>query len=214
MRDVAAAADGGDVSALAVGIGTLNAAEMAQTSESILTTLLMALAAVTVLLTLVYRALTGSATLGALTAVPIALVTALVVGGMWLLSVPLTLLTSLMLSLIIGLGIDYNIHVSDRFAQELDRGLEPVEALRRTVQGTGGALLGSVLTSGAAFATLLLHPSVVFRSFGQIVVLALALSFVVSVLVLPSFLLLWARWQSRGTPDREQEPHTAPSSPD
>ena len=112
------------------------------------------------------------------------------------------------------LGIDYNIHISDRFAQELDRGPEPVEALKTAVRGTGGALLGSVLTSSAAFATLLLHPSVVFRSFGLIVVLALVLSFVVSVLILPSFLLVWARWGSRGTSDEEPSVCGTPSSPD
>ena len=117
----------------------------------------------------------------------------LVFGGMYLLSVPLTFITAFLVSITIGLGIDYNIHISDRYAQELDSGLSPVDALYTTVRGTGGALLGSALTSCAAFATLLLHPSAVFRSFGAIVVLALLLSFVVSVVVLPSFLLLWAR---------------------
>jgi hypothetical protein len=32
--------------------------------------------------------------------------------------------------------------------------------------------------------------------------------------VLPSFLLLWARWQSRGAPDQEQDTRATPSSPD
>lgn len=50
-----------------------------------------------------------------------------------------------------------------------------------------GALLGSVLTSGVAFATLVSHPSAVFQLFGLTVVLALTLSVLVSVLVLPSF---------------------------
>jgi predicted RND superfamily exporter protein len=197
-----------------VDFATVSNAGLGEIADSILWTMLLAFGGVAVVLAGMYWLERRQLLLGVVTVIPIVLVVGLVFAGMYVFGVSLTFITAFLVSITIGLGIDYNIHVSDRFAQELDRGLEPVEALRRTVQGTGGALLGSVLTSGAAFATLLLHPSVVFRSFGQIVVLALALSFVVSVLVLPSFLLLWARWQSRGTPDREQEPHTAPSSPD
>jgi predicted RND superfamily exporter protein len=130
------------------------------------------------------------------TVVPIVLVTGFVFGGMYLLGVPLTFITAFLVSITIGLGIDYNIHVSDRFMQELDGGAAPVDALYTTVRGTGGALLGSALTSCATFATLLVHPSAVFQSFGAIVVLSLFLSFLVSVFVLPSFLLCWARWRA------------------
>jgi predicted RND superfamily exporter protein len=78
MRDVASAGDGDAVSTIALGSGTLTAAEMAQVSDGILRTLILALAAVGALLTLVYRLMSGSATLGAVTAVPIVVVTALV----------------------------------------------------------------------------------------------------------------------------------------
>jgi len=192
MRAVAGSVDQDEVSAIAVGAGTLLDAELSQTADSIVTTLAIALAAVGVLLTVVYRIATGSATLGVVTAVPITLVTALVVGGMHLLAVPLTLVTALLLSLVVGLGIDYNIHVSDRFAQELERGQTVTGALHTAVTGTGGALLGSTLTSVGAFSALLLHPHPQIQSFGTLVVLALSLSFVVAVFVLPSMLLTWA----------------------
>ncbi|QPV61981.1 MMPL family transporter [Halosimplex litoreum] len=196
MRAVAGSVSADGVDATAVGVGTLNEAELAQTTDSILTTLVVALAAVGLLLTLIYRFATGSATLGVVTAVPIVLVTALVVGAMYLLAIPLTLLTSLLLSLVIGLGIDYNIHVSDRFAQELERGQTVTGALRTAVTGTGGALLGSTLTSVGAFSALLLHPHPQITSFGALVVVALSLSFVVAVFVLPSLLLVWADYGS------------------
>ncbi|UPV72876.1 MMPL family transporter [Halorussus limi] len=196
MRAVAAAVDddGDALTATAVGAATVSEAESSQTADSILTTLVIALAAVFVMLMVVYRIAEGSASLGAITVVPIALVTALVVGGMYLLDVPLTLLTSLLMSLVIGLGIDYNIHISDRFAQELDAGRDAYRALREAVTGTGGALFGSTLTSTGAFSALLLSPSPQLRSFGTLVVLALSLSFVVAIFVLPSLLLLWTRY--------------------
>ncbi|WP_436923507.1 efflux RND transporter permease subunit [Halosimplex amylolyticum] len=214
MQAVAGSVDADDVSAIAVGAGTLNEAELSQTADSILTTLVIALAAVGLLLTVIYRLATGSASLGAVTVVPITLVLALVVGGMYLLDVPLTLLTALLLSLVIGLGIDYNIHVSDRFAQELERGKTVTGALRTAVTGTGGALLGSTLTSVGAFSALLLHPHPQIQSFGTLVVLALSLSFVVAVFVLPSLLLTWANHGSVDAVRRESAARDAPMAQD
>ena len=160
--------------------------------------MLLAFGGVAVVLAGLYRLERNSATLGIVTVVPIVLVVGFVFGGMYLFGISLTFVTAFLVSITIGLGIDYNIHISDRFAQELADGQPPIEALRTTVRGTGGALFGSALTSGAALATLLGHPSVVFRSFGGIVVLALVLSFVLSVLLLPSFLLPWPRWHTAG----------------
>ena len=218
MRAVAAAVggdggDGGDGDALtatAVGPATISEAESAQTADSILTTLVVALLAVFAMLMVVYRIAEGSATLGAITVVPIALVTAFVVGGMYVLDIALTLFTSLLMSLVIGLGIDYNIHVSDRFAQELSRGEDTYRALREAVTGTGGALLGSTLTSTGAFSALLLAPSPQLRSFGALVVLALSLSFVVSIFVLPSLLSVWSRYV-HSTPEETASPTGTPA---
>ncbi len=182
-----------------VGTATVQNAEMTALAEGILQTMVIALGAVLVTLAAVFRLQYDSAVLGAVTVVPVALVLGLVFGGMYLLDVPLTLLTALLVSITIGLGIDYSIHVSDRFAQELERGRDTVEALGRAVTGTGGALLGSALTSSAAVGTLILHPHPQFESFGLIVVLALSLSFLVSVFVLPSLLYLWAE-RSRPQP--------------
>ncbi len=176
-----------------VDFATVANAGLGEIADSIIWTMALAFAGVAVVLAATYRIERGSATLGIVTVVPIVLVVGAVFASMALLGLSLTFITAFLVSITIGLGIDYNIHVSDRFAHELAAGATPVEALSTTVTGTGGALLGSALTSSAAFATLLVHPSIVFQSFGFIVVVALALSFVVSVLVFPSMLLLWAR---------------------
>ena len=187
-----------------VGMATLNNAELAVLADDILETMLLALGAISVALAVVYRFERSSATLGLVTVIPIALVVGLVIGSMYLFGVPLTFVTALLMSVTIGLGIDYNIHVSDRFAQELAGGLAPIPALERAVTGTGGALLGSALTSGAAFSTLLLHPNPQITSFGSIVVLALVLAFLLSILVLPSLLYLWSI-HLRATPATDQQ---------
>ncbi|MFP4628368.1 MAG: efflux RND transporter permease subunit [Halobacteriales archaeon] len=183
----------------AVGIGTLNDAELRQIADGIVVTMGLALIGVLVVLTLVYWFVHRRALLGALTVLPIGLALGLVFGAMYLLGQPLTMLTALLVSITIGMGIDYNIHISDRFAQELAAGRDTMAALRETVTGTGGALLGSVGTSGGAFALLMLIPHPQFVSFGLIVALALAASFLLSVYVLPSLLYLYGR-HAPGTP--------------
>ncbi len=187
---------GRDLQATAVSQAAVLDSQLDVVTDGIIRVLVLALAAVFVGLVLIFRRVHDSATLGVTTVVPILMVTGLVVGGMYLLDVPLTLVTALLMSLVVGLGIDYNIHISDRFAQELDRGREPVDALRVAVTGTGGALLGSTLTSAGAFVALLLHPHPQLQSFGILVVLTLVTSFLVSVVVLPSLLVLWARHTS------------------
>ena len=186
--------NGGQRTATTAGPLVVNDAMLDEIVGGILLTMAIALAAIAVALTGVFKYMHGSATLGLVVAVPIVLVVGMVIGGMYLLDIPLTLLTALLMSMVIGLGVDYNIHIGDRFADELDAGRSPTEALDRAVTGTGGALLGSTLTSAGAFATIALVPHPQLQSFGGIVVISLVTSFVVSLLVLPSVLLLWSRY--------------------
>jgi len=190
----AARMDGDDRTATVVGSLAINVAVLDSIVGGILQTMALALAAIALTMAVAFRVMHGSATLGLVVAVPIALVLGLVIGGMYLLSIPLTLLTALLMSLVIGLGVDYNIHIGDRFADERREGKTTVEALEAAVTGTGGALLGSTLTSAGAFATIALVPDPQLQSFGSIVVIALLTAFLVSLLVLPSLLVLWERY--------------------
>lgn len=195
LVDGATAMEGnGDRTATVAGSLAVNDAILNSIIGGIVLTIAIALLTIAVALITIFRLMHGSGSLGAVVAVPIVLVVGLVIAGMFLLDIPLTLLTALLMSLVIGLGVDYNIHIGDRFADELDAGEKPVEALRAAVTGTGGALLGSTLTSAGAFATIGLVPQPVLQSFAAIVVIALVTSFAVSLIVLPSLLLLWSKY--------------------
>ena len=195
FEDGAAQMEGSsDRTATPAGSLAINAAVLDEIVGGILLTMALALAAIALTMAVVFRVMHGSATLGLVVAVPIALVLGTVIGGMYLMEIPLTLLTALLMSLVIGLGVDYNIHIGDRFADELREGKTTFEALDAAVTGTGGALLGSTLTSAGAFATLALVPQAQIVSFSSIVVIALLSSFLVSLLVLPSLLVLWDRY--------------------
>jgi predicted RND superfamily exporter protein len=195
LSDSATVMENGDErTATVAGNFAVNDAVLGEIVGGILTTMALALGAIVLTLAIVFRVMHGSATLGLVVSIPIALVLGLVIGGMYLLSIPLTLLTALLMSLVIGLGVDYNIHIGDRFADERRDGKSTFQALDAAVTGTGGALLGSTLTSAGAFATIMLVPHPQLESFGAIVVIAMTTAFVVSVLVLPSLLVLWDRY--------------------
>jgi predicted RND superfamily exporter protein len=204
--------DGGEHATTVAGSFAVSQSVLNALQSGILLTMFIALSAAVVVMAIIFRLMHGTATLGVVVAVPITLVVGLVVGGMYLLEIPLNLLTALLMSLVIGLGIDYNIHLGDRFADERREGADTYEALEKAVTGTGGALLGSTLTSVCAFAALLLIPSPGMQSFGTIVVVALSTAFVASVFVLPSILALWSRftdvsaWTSTGS---REEPTAA-----
>lgn len=197
MHDIAdEMASSSNAEVTAVGMGTITDAELQEITDGIVMTLVLAMLGILLTLAVVYRVVHRNLALGVVTVVPIILALGMVFGGMYLLGQPLTMLTAMLVAITIGLGIDYNIHISDRFAQELERGNDVPTALREAVTGTGGALLGSAVTSGGGFSLLMIIPDPQMTSFGLIVALALGVAFIMSVFVLPSLLWVWAKYSS------------------
>jgi len=167
--------------------------------EHLLGTLLVSLGvtlvAVLAVLLVVFRAVHGSATLGAVTLLPVVLAVSWIIGTMNVLGYPLSVLNAIIASLTVGIGIDYSIHVSERFRDELADGAAVGEAISTTIRGTGAALLGSAATTAAGFGVLALaiHPPL--QQFGTVTAIMIAYAFLGAVVVLPSLLVLWARFQ-------------------
>ena len=162
--------------------------------QTVIESLTITLVAVFLFLMATYRRLHGSATLGAVTLLPIAFCVAWILGTMYLINVPFNVITGTITSLTIGLGVAYNIHVSERYILELDRGREMWDAMYRAVTGTGGALLGSAATTIGGFGVLIFAIIPMLRDFGLVTGLTIGYAFLGSVLVLPSLLAVWTRF--------------------
>jgi predicted RND superfamily exporter protein len=145
-------------------------------------------------LAIIFRLRYGTATLGAVVLFPVVLAQAWLFGTMYLADLAFTTETAIIAAIGIGIGVDYAIHVGERFLEERDGGREPVAALTRTVQGTGGALLASAATTAAGFGVLVLALVPSLQRFGFITAIAITYAFLASVLVLPSLLVLWERF--------------------
>jgi predicted RND superfamily exporter protein len=156
--------------------------------------------------------LEGLPSLGIANLVPIVVAVSLVAGSMRVLGIAFNAFTATILALTIGLGIDYSVHVVHRFVDERhERPL--VEALRVTVRGTGGALLGSMLTTSFGIGVLVLAVLSVLGQFGSLTALSIVYSFFASLLVLPSALVVWDRLVGND-PDRPMGAGSAEATPD
>ena len=122
--------------------------------------------------------------------VPILLVVALVYGFMYLVGYRLNLITAMIAAISIGVGVDYATHFTVRFIEEFEHEPSRFPALRRTGEGTGGALTISAVTSMTGFLIMAAAPMPMFVTFGVLTAVMIGCSLVVTLLVLPSLLLL------------------------
>ncbi|PSQ45883.1 RND transporter [Halobacteriales archaeon SW_7_68_16] len=156
--------------------------------------LLIALGATAVFLVFIYGVLEGRASLGLVNLVPIVATVAALAGTMRYFGIPFNALTATVLSIAIGLGVDYSAHLVHRFSEEYESGTDRAglyDALDRTVRGTGGALLGSMLTTSTGTGVLALAITPILGQFGLLIALAVFYSFLTAVLITPSVAVVW-----------------------
>ena len=127
---------------------------------------------------------------GVVTIIPIALVVAWLYAFMYAFGFGLNYLTAIIAAVSIGVGIDYSIHMTQRFREELAKAGDGVLALRQAAQGTGVALLASAATSVIGFTVMAFAPMPMFSSYGILTAVMIFLAAAASLLVLPSLLLL------------------------
>ena len=122
--------------------------------------------------------------------VPIGLSIALVVGSMPVFGVDLNPLNLGIGAIVVGLGIDYPIHILERFDEERSkRGRSPREAARVTLETIGPTMLACMLTTVVGFAAscVLLLP--MSTSFGLLTGAAILIVYLATLFVLPVLLV-------------------------
>jgi predicted RND superfamily exporter protein len=190
--DTRAVADRFRVEATATGGVVVLKAVSDVIAESAFLSLVIALAGTGVFLVVAYAVLEGRPSLGVVNLLPIAVTVAGIAATMRLLDIPFNVLTGTILSIGIGLGIDYSAHMVHRFAEEYDGG-DVFAALTAAVRGTGGALTGSMLTTVTGIGVLVIAITPVLGQFGLLTGATVLYSYLASVVALPPALVVWAR---------------------
>jgi len=164
-------------------------------TDSMFSSLLITILVSLIALTAVFWFVRKSLFLGLITLTPVLLVVSWILGTMFLLGISFNVLTISVTALTVGLGITYGIHITYRFLEDIDRFDNIDEACRYTVSHTGTALFGAAATTIAGFGILTFSLLPPMQQFGGIVALTILYSFLASVFVLPTFLVLWAKWK-------------------
>jgi hypothetical protein len=79
--------------------------------------------------------------------VPLLIAITWTTGATYLIYQRLTLLTAFILALLLGLGIEYTVHLYSRWAEESRKGSNPLEAMITAVYGTSRGLLAGAATN-------------------------------------------------------------------
>jgi predicted RND superfamily exporter protein len=177
----------GPISLVSVSGGAITAQDgLASFTDSMMTSLPIAILVTILLALLVMR----SVRYALITMVPILLVVAWVYGFMYVVGFKINVITATIAAIAIGVGIDYATHFTVRFREEFAGEPSRFPALRRTGEGTGGALAISALTSITGFVVMATAPMPMFATFGVLTAVMILFALLVSLVMLPSLLLL------------------------
>jgi predicted RND superfamily exporter protein len=163
-------------------ITTIDTFQRSQIVSTAISVILSAL-----VLMIVYRSLS----LGIIAVVPVAISTIWILGTMYLLGISINVFTVMVTALTIGLGIDYSIHIIERYREERKK-QDPRKSMQTTIERTGSAIFISALTTICGFAVLFLSPMPLTQHFGIITAATIIYSFDLAVFVLPILLVAWA----------------------
>ncbi len=121
---------------------------------------------------------------------PIIVVIAISGALMWILDIPKTTLSISTNSIILGLGVDYSIHIMHRYKEEREKGASPNEAIQTSISRIGKAIVTSGLTTSGGFAAMVLSPFPLMQWFGIIAFISILLILLLTLTMLPAMLIL------------------------
>ena len=105
--------------------------------------------------------------------------------------------------LLIGLGVDYSIHVVSRYREDASDGDAVPAAITMSIRTVGVALVLATITTSVGFLTNLLNDIPALREFGLLAAIGITASFFIMLTFVPAVrLLLDSRGDRRGTLDR------------
>ena len=119
--------------------------------------------------------------------------TSLTVGHLNILSVVFT-------TILIGLGIDFGIHILERYKEERQSGADILPSLHNTLQGTGQGNFSGAITTAMAFGAMVLTDFIGIVELGWIAGWGILFCMVAMILLLPALVTLEEKWRKPNLP--------------
>ena len=185
VNQLASAADiprNGKVSAL-TGQDAINVAINRKLSDEQTRSMIIAILLVLAALIFIF----SSSLHGALTMIPVAFVLMWEPGFLVALDIPFNVITISIASIMIGIGIDYGVHIMHRVNEEMEHGLAKTEAIKRAIERTGMSLVEAALTTIAGISSIFFINIPALQEFALVIILMTAFSCIGAALLLPVF---------------------------
>ncbi len=125
-----------------------------------------------------------------ISAMPLAFAIAGVFGLMGYMGVYLNTATSMLSSIMIGIGIDYTIHFLFRFRTEIRRGLSDQEAIVKTLSTTGQGIIINGFSVIMGFAVCMLSTFIPIYFFGWLIAVSIFMCLIAALTLLPVVLVM------------------------
>jgi len=150
-----------------------------------ISSLLFAMIAVFILLSVIFRSVRG----GLIGSIPLALSIIIQFGVMGLTGVAIDAATALLSSIMIGVGVDFTIQFLWRYNSELQHGFRHQEAIMNTYRTTGRSIVINALIVMAGFSATFISGFLSIRYFGYLVLLSIGSCLLSAMIVIPAFML-------------------------
>jgi len=125
---------------------------------------------------------------GFLTMIPVFFVLMWEPGFLVALNIPLSPVIITVASIMIGVGIDYGVHITHRFREELAKGLSKNDAIQNAIEKTGLSLVEAALTTCAGVAAIIIADIQALNQFIIVIIFMVSVSCIAAAMILPAFL--------------------------
>jgi predicted RND superfamily exporter protein len=129
----------------------------------------------------------NSSKYGFLTMVPVFFILMWEPGLLVVSDIPLSLITISIAAIMVGIGIDYGVHITHRFREEIFKGASRQQAVRISIERTGLSLVEAALTTIACVASIFFINIQALHEFVIVIILMTAFSCIAAALLMPVF---------------------------
>ncbi|MEK9627926.1 MAG: MMPL family transporter [Nitrospinota bacterium] len=121
----------------------------------------------------------------------------------------LNILSVVFTTILIGLGIDFGIHILERFKEERQSGSDILEALNKTLHGTGKGNFSGAITTAMAFGAMVLTDFIGIVELGWIAGWGILFCMIAMILLLPALVTLEEKIRKPDYPKSKETPVVA-----
>jgi predicted RND superfamily exporter protein len=119
--------------------------------------------------------------------IPVAFVLLWEPGFLVAFDIPLSVITISIASIMVGIGIDYGVHITHRVREGMNEGLSKMKATEIAIEKTGLSLVEAACTTIAGMSAIFFTNIEALQQFALVIVLMTALSCIGAAMILPVF---------------------------